>query len=91
MAEAVAKKVVKELDATLTEVVLKKYPDLTGEEIRALVVEDKWFTGIAVAIEAEVEAWTEQLTGRVRVLTERYAGQFQLVDATLLSLGRDGV
>lgn len=71
-AETAAKKVVKEAEEALTEATLKKYPDLTEEEIRTLVVDDKWLTDIAEQIEAEIEARTEQLTARVRVLTERY-------------------
>jgi len=71
-AETVAKKAAKEAEEALTEATLKKYPDLTEEEIRALVVDDKWLTDIAELIEAEIEARTEQLTARVRVLTERY-------------------
>ena len=51
---------------------LKKYPALTMGEIQTLVVQDKWLTDITAAIGAEVEARTETLTARVRVLTERY-------------------
>ncbi len=71
-AETAAKKAAKEGEAALTEATLKKYPDLTEDEIRALVVDDKWLTDIADLIEAEIEARTEHLTKRVRVLTERY-------------------
>ncbi|GHH00476.1 type I restriction-modification system subunit M [Pseudodonghicola xiamenensis] len=71
-AEAAAKKAAKEAEEVLTEATLKKYPELTEEEIRSLVVDDKWLTDIANLIEAEIEARTEQMTARVRVLTERY-------------------
>jgi type I restriction enzyme M protein len=71
-AETAAKKATKEAEEALTEATLKKYPELTEEEIRSLVVDDKWLTDIAELIEAEIEARTEQLTARVRVLTERY-------------------
>ncbi|RVV99909.1 type I restriction endonuclease subunit M [Mesobaculum littorinae] len=71
-AETAAKKAVKEAEEGLTETTLKKYPELTEEEIRSLVVDDKWLTDIADLIEAEIEARTEQMTARVRVLTERY-------------------
>ena len=56
----------------MTEAVLKTYPELTEDDIRTLVVQDKWITDITAAIGAEVEARTEALTARVRVLTERY-------------------
>jgi len=71
-AETAARKAVKEAEEALTEATLKKYPELTEEEIRALVVDDKWLTDIADLIEAEIEVRTEQMTARVRVLTERY-------------------
>lgn len=71
-AEAAAKKAAKEAEEALTEATLKKYPELTEEEIRSLIVDDKWLTDIADLIEAEIEARTEQMTARVRVLTERY-------------------
>lgn len=71
-AETAAKKAAKEAEEALTEATLKKYPELTEEEVRALVVDDKWLTDIADLIEAEIEARTEQMTARVRVLTERY-------------------
>ncbi|MCZ8088703.1 MAG: N-6 DNA methylase [Rhodobacteraceae bacterium] len=70
--EAEAKKAAKDAEAKLTEAVLKKYPTLTMGEIQTLVVQDKWLTDITTAIGAEVEARTETLTARVRVLTERY-------------------
>ncbi|NHF74888.1 type I restriction-modification system subunit M [Paracoccus xiamenensis] len=71
-AEAAAKKAAKEAEAKLTEAVLKGYPTLTMGEIQTLVVQDKWLADISAAIGAEVEARTETLTARVRVLTERY-------------------
>lgn len=71
-AETAAKRAAKEAEEVLTEATLKKYPELTEEEIRSLVVDDKWLTDIANLIEAEIEARTEQMTARVRVLTERY-------------------
>lgn len=71
-AETAAKKTAKEAEAKLFEAVLKKYPVLTEDEIRTLVVQDKWITDITTAIGVEVEARTESLTARVQVLTERY-------------------
>ncbi|RJE80017.1 class I SAM-dependent DNA methyltransferase [Paracoccus sp. JM45] len=71
-AEAAAKKAAKDAEARLNEAVLKHYPTLTDDGIRLLVVHDKWLADITAAIGAEVEARTETLTTRVRVLTERY-------------------
>lgn len=71
-AEAAAKNSAKKAEAALTTAVFKAYPELTEADIRSLVVQDKWITDITAAIGAEVEARTESLTARVRVLTERY-------------------
>ncbi|MGJ8624006.1 MAG: N-6 DNA methylase [Yoonia sp.] len=70
--ETKAKKAVKDAQTALDEAVLRKYPSLTEDEIRALVVQDKWLADLETSIAAEVEARTESLTARVRVLTERY-------------------
>ncbi|WP_118138144.1 class I SAM-dependent DNA methyltransferase [Oceanicella sp. SM1341] len=83
-----AKKAVKEAEETLTEATLAKYPELTEEEIRSLVVDDKWLTDIADIIEAEIEARTEQMTARVRVLTERYGHPLPEVSAEMNTLSQ---
>jgi len=86
--EAAAKKAVKEAETALTEATLKRYPDLTEADIRTLVVDDKWLTDIAGLIDAEIEARTEQLTARVRVLTERYGETVEEVAVRLDVLER---
>ena len=53
--------------------VITKYDKLTVTQIKTLVVEDKWFASIRVAIEREVQSLTQQLDGRVKVLEERYS------------------
>lgn len=85
-AETAAKKTVKEADEALTKATLKKYPELTDEEIRALVVDDKWLTDIAELIESEIEARTEQLTARVRMLTARYGQTLSEISEQVRSL-----
>ena len=59
------------LDA-LNKSVIKKYDKLIEKEIKTLVVGDKWFSSIRVAIESEVQQLTQQIAGRVIVLEERY-------------------
>lgn len=72
-AESGAGKAVKDAQAALDERVLSRYATLTEDEIRALVVEDKWFASIRAAVEGEVEQLTQRLAGRVKELDERYA------------------
>ena len=57
----------------LTEKIAAKYPKLTEEEIKTLVVEDKWLATIAAAVQAELDRVSQTLTGRIRELAERYA------------------
>jgi type I restriction enzyme M protein len=50
-----------------------KYPTLTDDDIKALVVDDKWLTTIAAAVQGELDRVSQTLTGRIRQLAERYA------------------
>jgi type I restriction enzyme M protein len=58
-----------DLDAKLD----AKYPKLTEVEIKSLVIDDKWMTHLAAAIEDELDRVSQALTARVRELAERYA------------------
>mgnify|MGYP002623939475 CR=1 FL=1 len=68
-----AAKAVKDAQAALDRKVLAKYSKLSVDEIKTLVVDDKWFTSIAAAIDGEVQRLTQQFAGRVKELEERYA------------------
>lgn len=72
-AEAALKKKVKELQEALDLKVFTKYPTLTDDEVKDLVVVDKWFATLNSSIEAEIERVTQQLANRVKELNERYA------------------
>lgn len=71
--EADKKKVVKEAEAKLDKAVFAQYGKLTEEEIKGLVVEDKWQKTLEAAISGEIERVTQQLANRVKDLEERYA------------------
>lgn len=57
----------------LTEKVAARYQKLTEEEIKTLVVNDKWLGSLAVALQGELDRVSQTLTGRIRELAERYA------------------
>jgi type I restriction enzyme M protein len=57
-----------DLDAKL----LAKYPTLSEDEIKTLVVDDKWLASIAAAVQGELDRVSQTLTGRIRQLAERY-------------------
>jgi type I restriction enzyme M protein len=62
----------KAAEAELDALVYARYPDLTEEEIKTLVVDDKWIATVGAAIHGEMDRISQRLTQRVKVLTERY-------------------
>ncbi|AUJ68768.1 HsdM family class I SAM-dependent methyltransferase [Pseudoalteromonas sp. NC201] len=72
-AEAAAKKAVKEAQEALDLNVFNQYPKLTIEEIKALIVDDKWLATLQANIVAEIERVTQQMASRVKQLEERYS------------------
>ena len=72
-AESDAGKAAKEAKAVLDGKVLAAYAKLAEDEIKTLVVEDKWFSSIKAGIENEMQRLTQGLAGRVKELDERYA------------------
>jgi len=63
------KKAQENMDAKLD----AKYPKLTEDEIKTLVVDDKWLATVAAAVQGELDRVSQTLTGRIRQLAERYA------------------
>ncbi|MEX0932911.1 MAG: type I restriction-modification system subunit M [Candidatus Pacearchaeota archaeon] len=70
--ESVLKKQIKEAEETLDRQLLKKYNTLTEEEIKVLVVDDKWMTTLRNAVKSEMERISQKLAGRIKELAERY-------------------
>jgi type I restriction enzyme M protein len=65
---------------------LRKYGDLTGDEVKSIVLDDKWHAAIATKIDGEVNALTLTLVARVQQLGERYAETVGDLDANLEEL-----
>ena len=57
----------------LIEKVAAKYGQLSEDDVKALVVGDKWLATIAAAVQGELDRVSQTLTGRVRQLADRYA------------------
>ena len=53
--------------------VAAKYAQLSEDEIKTLVVDDKWLAAVAAAVQDELDRVSQTLTGRIRQLAERYA------------------
>jgi type I restriction enzyme M protein len=66
------KKRIKTLDAALDAKALARYPTLTPDEVKALVVDHKWMAALGAAVHGELDRVSQALTGRVKELAERY-------------------
>jgi type I restriction enzyme M protein len=65
----------------LMEKVLAKYAKLTEDEVKALMVDDKWLAMVSAAVQGELDRVSQALTGRVRHLAECYhAPLYQLTE-----------
>ncbi|MGB7644507.1 MAG: N-6 DNA methylase, partial [Pseudomonas fluorescens] len=83
---------IKKAEEDLDDKVHAKFPQLIEAEIKALVVDNKWLSTLAVAVQGELDRVSQTLTGRIRELSERYATPLpQLTDdvATLASRVED--
>jgi type I restriction enzyme M protein len=70
--EAGLKRKLKDAEATLDAKAYAQYPKLTQEDVKTLVVDDKWLAALEAAIHGEMERISQMLTERVKVLAERY-------------------
>ena len=64
---------VKEAKTALDTKTVTHYTKLTDAEIKQLVVEDKWYATLQADVAGELDRVSQALTGRVKLLTERYA------------------
>jgi type I restriction enzyme M protein len=69
---AILKKAIKDAEMVLDRAVEQRYPLLSGDEVKMLVVDDKWLARIGAAIGGEMDRVSQGLTSRVKVLAERY-------------------
>jgi type I restriction enzyme M protein len=70
--QALLKKTIKDAEVLIDRSVYDKYPMLTADEIKVLVVDDKWLARIGAAVAGEIDRVSQGLTQRVKVLAERY-------------------
>jgi type I restriction enzyme M protein len=68
----VLKKEIKEADADLDKKAYNRYPTLTEDEIKTLVVDDKWLAVLEARTRGEMDRITQTLTRRVKELAKRY-------------------
>lgn len=86
-AENEADRFIKNARAELDRKILAKYDKVTDNEIKTLVVDDKWFVSISVSIEGEVQRLTQHLAVRVRELDGRYAQPLAALEREVEAFG----
>jgi type I restriction enzyme M protein len=72
-AAAAADAAVKAAQLALDTAVVAQYAKLSEEQVKALLVADKWLAQVRGDVAAEVDRVSQALAGRVKVLAERYA------------------
>ena len=70
--EADLKCAIKDAEADLDAKAYAKYPTLDEDDVKTLVVDDKWLAALAAAIHGEMDRISQALTQRVKELAERY-------------------
>ena len=84
--ESIASKKVKDAQKLLDAKVATQYAKLSTEEIKTLVVEDKWLTTLAADVQTELDRVSQALTGRIKQLAERYAEPLPKIAADVAEL-----
>ncbi|HEY9060592.1 MAG TPA: type I restriction-modification system subunit M [Pseudobacteroides sp.] len=70
--EAELNRKIKDAKAELDNIAYEKYPKLTEDEIKVLVVEDKWMAVIEKDVHSQMDSINQRLTQRIKELAERY-------------------
>jgi type I restriction enzyme M protein len=62
---------------------LNQYAKLTANDVKAIVVEQKWIPAIQSLIDGEMERISQRLTGRIKELIERYESPLPDIETEL--------
>ncbi len=71
----------KAAEKALLEKVLTKYSKLSADDVKSLVVEDKWLATLAATVQGELDRVSQSLTSRVKTLGERYGSKLPTLEA----------
>lgn len=64
---------IKQAENDLHMAVIDAYPHLSEDDLKVLVVEDKWLAALEADVQSELDRVSQALTGRIKQLAERYA------------------
>ncbi len=79
-------KKIKKAEQALDVKLYAKYPTLTVDEIKTLVVDDKWIQTLETAIENEIDQISQHLSNRIKELAERYESPLSSIDSEVSKL-----
>ena len=69
---AKAKKALKDAQKALEQKVWDKYKTLSDDDLKAMVVDDKWISHLEHAVQNEMQRISQRLTQRIKELADRY-------------------
>ena len=84
--ESELKKSLKDAEAELDALAYAHYPKLSEQEIKTLVVDDKWLAALDKDIHGEMDRISQALTQRVKELAERYETPLSVLDNNVRAL-----
>ncbi len=84
--ESELNKRIREAQSALEKKVQAKYKVLSVEEIKKLVVEDKWLAKLEQDVQTEIQRVSQRLTGRIKELSERYESTLPKLSAEMTEL-----
>ncbi|MBW2739232.1 MAG: type I restriction-modification system subunit M [Deltaproteobacteria bacterium] len=79
--EAKAKKQIKDARKALENKVIDRYKVFTEDEIKTLVVDDKWMAAISGDVRSEMERISQRLARRIKELAKRYDSPMPAMNA----------
>jgi type I restriction enzyme M protein len=84
--QAELKTIIKKAEEELDKLAYEKYPTLTENEVKSIVIEDKWLPAIEVTVKTEMERISQQLAGRIKELVDRYEMPLPAIDKQVKAL-----
>ncbi len=81
-----AKSVIKVCNTELKEAVQKRYETLTPDEVKDIVINDKWYGTLSKRLDGQMQQVGQQLTSSVIALVERYENTLSEIDRDIENL-----
>jgi len=87
--ETEGNKRIKEAQDAMDKKLLGKYSVLTIDEIKTLVVEDKWLARLESDVQSEIQRVSQTFAGRIKELTERYESTLSQLNTRVVALEKN--